>query len=139
MSNALYDNARARYLIGVSSWMTENIKAILVDTTVYSVNLSAHQTIGDVGTVGSSPCFITGAVALTNKAAVAGAASAANVTFSAVTGNTADAIILFNDTGTVSTSYLIAYIDTGTGLPITPNGGDIIVTWDTGVNKVFKL
>ena len=32
-----------------------------------------------------------------------------------------------------------AYIDTATGLPITPNGGDIIVTWDNGINKIFRL
>ena len=43
------------------------------------------------------------------------------------------------DTGTDSTSPLIAFIDTATGLPITPNGGDIIVTWDNGPNKLFKL
>jgi len=24
-------------------------------------------------------------------------------------------------------------------LPITPNGGDIIVTWDNGINKIFRL
>ena len=34
---------------------------------------------------------------------------------------------------------LIAWIDTATGLPIVPNGGDIIVTWDNGNNKIFKL
>lgn len=28
---------------------------------------------------------------------------------------------------------------TGSGLPVTPNGGNIVVTWDNGVNKIFKL
>ena len=37
------------------------------------------------------------------------------------------------------TSPLIANIDVATGLPITPSGGDIIVQWDTGANKIFKL
>ena len=41
--------------------------------------------------------------------------------------------------GTEATSPLIAYIDTATGLPITPNGGDIIVTWDNGTNKIFRV
>ena len=48
-------------------------------------------------------------------------------------------IIIYKDTGTEATSPLIAMIDTATGLPITPNGGDIIVTWDNGVNKIFKV
>lgn len=33
----------------------------------------------------------------------------------------------------------IAYIDTGTGLPVTPNGSDITVTWDSGASKIFAL
>lgn len=28
---------------------------------------------------------------------------------------------------------------TGSNLPITPNGGNITVTWDSGANKIFKL
>ncbi len=28
---------------------------------------------------------------------------------------------------------------TGSNLPVTPNGGNITVTWDTGANKIFKL
>ena len=34
---------------------------------------------------------------------------------------------------------VIAFIDTATGLPVTPNGGDITITWDNGANKIFKL
>ena len=63
----------------------------------------------------------------------------ANITFSAVTGATAGAIVIFIDSGVDTTSNLVAYIDTATGLPVTPNGGDITVTWDTGANKIFKL
>ena len=33
--------------------------------------------------------------------------------------------MIYKDTGSEATSPLIAYIDTATGLPITPNGGDI--------------
>jgi hypothetical protein len=45
----------------------------------------------------------------------------------------------YKDTGTESTSLLIFYIDTATGLPCTPNGGNITVAWDSGANKIFKL
>ena len=77
--------------------------------------------------------------AFTGKATTGGAADANDVTFTSVTGASIDAIVLYKDTGTDSTSPLIAFIDTATGLPITPNGGDIIVTWDNGANKIFKL
>jgi hypothetical protein len=28
---------------------------------------------------------------------------------------------------------------TGAGLPVTPNGGNITVTYDSGVNRIFAL
>jgi hypothetical protein len=34
---------------------------------------------------------------------------------------------------------LIAYIDTATGLPVTPNGQNITVSFDNGSNRIFKL
>ena len=55
-----------------------------------------------------------------------------NVTFSAVTTATSiEALIIYRNTGTATTSRLVLYEDTGvTGLPVTPNGGDITVTWN---------
>jgi hypothetical protein len=62
------------------------------------------------------------------------------VTFTAVTGDPCEAIVIWQDTGVESTSRLIAYIDTASsGLPVTPNGGDITIAWDSGANKIFKL
>ena len=46
--------------------------------------------------------------------------------------------MIYIDTGVAGTSRLIAYIDTGvTGLPVTPNGGDINITWDAA--GIFTL
>ena len=56
-----------------------------------------------------------------------------------VTGDQFESIDIYKDTGVESTSRLICNIDTATGLPCTPNGGDITVVWDSGANKIFKL
>jgi len=64
---------------------------------------------------------------------------AADVTYTAVTGDPSEAVVVYKDTGVEGTSQLIAYIDTATGLPVTPNGGDITIQWDNGINKIFKL
>jgi hypothetical protein len=135
MANALFDKARQRFLEGQFNWNTDTIKAVLVDTGTYTVNLSAHKFLSDIGT----GARIATSGAFTGKATTGGAADAADVTFTSVTGASIEAIVLYKDTGTDSTSPLIAFIDTASGLPITPNGGDIIITWDNGANRIFKL
>ena len=64
---------------------------------------------------------------------------AADVTFPEVSGNSVEAIVLFKDTGDPATSPLIAFIDSGTGIPVSPNGGDIAVAWDNGASRIFAL
>jgi hypothetical protein len=68
-----------------------------------------------------------------------GAFDAADVTFTTVTGDPSEALVIWKDTSNEATSPLIMYIDTATGLGVTPNGGDITVTWDNGANKIFKI
>jgi hypothetical protein len=62
----------------------------------------------------------------------------ADVTFTAVTGSSVEALIIYVDTGVAATSPLVAYIDTSvTGLPVTPNGGNIAITWNA--SGIFAL
>lgn len=137
MANTLYDKGRQRFLEASINWLTDTIKCILVDTGSYTANFTTHEFLSDVSS--GARIGTTSGITLTSKATTGGAADAADLTFSAVTGASVEALILFKDTGTEATSPLIAYIDTATGLPITPNGGDIIVTWDNGANRIFKL
>jgi len=133
MANALYDLGREGFLDGSIDWDTDNIKAVLVDTGTYTVNLVTDKFHSDLsGIVDTSSN-------LGSKTVTLGVADAADVTYTAVSGATVEAVVVYQDTGTSGTSRLIAYIDTGTGLPVTPNGGDITVTWDNGANKIFKL
>lgn len=135
MANTLFDFARQRFLEAQLNWMTDTIKVILVDTGAYTPQTAVHQYLADI----PISARIAGPVTLTSKTTTGGAADAADVTFTSVSGPSIEAIVIFSDTGTESTSPLIAWIDTATGLPITPNGGDIIVTWDNGTNKIFKV
>ena len=135
MSNTLYDFARQRFLEAQINWMTDTIKVILVDTGAYTPQTAVHQYLADI----PISARIAGPVTLTSKSTAGGAADAADCTFTSVTGASIESIVIYSDSGTEATSPLIAYIDTATGLPITPNGGDIIVTWDNGANKIFKV
>jgi hypothetical protein len=100
------------------------VKAALVDTGTYTYSAS-HQFLSDLtGVVGT-------AQTINNTTVTAGVFDGDNVTFSAVSGNTVEAIVTYIDTGVAGTSRLVAYIDTGvTGLPVTPNGGDIAISWN---------
>lgn len=135
MANALYDKGREGLLDGSIDWDTDAIKAVLVDTGAYTVNLSTHTFLSDIA-VGAR---IATSANLGTKTVTSGVADAADVSFTAVTGASVEAIVLYKDTGSAATSRLIAYIDTATGLPVTPNGGDINIAWDNGANRIFKL
>ena len=135
MANALYDKGREKFLRGELSWDTHDIKTVLVDTAGYAVNLAAHEFLSSI----DAGMRIATSANLGTKTTVAGVADAADVTFTAVTGAQSEALVIYRDTGDPATSPLIAYIDTATGLPVTPNGGDITVQWDNGANRIFKL
>ena len=121
MANTLYDYCRQRFLEAQINWMTDTIKVILVSTSAYTPQTAVHQYLADIPV----SARIAGPVTLTAKATTGGAADAADCTFTSVSGATINAIVIYRDTGTEATSPLIAYIDTATGLPISPNGGDI--------------
>lgn len=135
MANTLYDKGREGFLDGSIDWDTNDIRVILIDAADYTVNLSTHDNLDDI----PAGARVATSGALTTKTVTAGVADADNVTFVAVTGDVSEAIVIYKHTGTESTSRLVAYIDTATGLPVTPNGGDITVAWDNGANKIFKL
>lgn len=79
-------------------------------------------------------------MALTGKTADGtGVADATDATLTAVTGDQSEYLGLVKFVTGDADSPLIALIDTATGLPVTPNGGDIVVRWSDGPNKIFKL
>jgi len=139
MANALYDKSRNKFLKGEISWKSggDTFRAYLVDIqggTGYTVNLATDEFLSAIP-AGALVSYI----ALAPTDPTAGVADAADVTFLAVTGAQSEAIVIVKWVTQASDSPLIAYIDSATGLPVTPNGGDIQVVWDNGANKIFKL
>lgn len=135
MANALYDLGRQAFLDGDIDWAANNIKVLLIDTGAYTVNLATDQFLSII----AGGAIIATSANLAGKTSTAGVADANDVTFTAVSGASVEALVIYQDTGVAATSRLIAYIDTATGLPVTPNGGNITVTWDNGANRIFKL
>lgn len=76
---------------------------------------------------------------LGSKTITAGAFDAADPTFSAVSGATVEVLAYYKDTGVAGTSPMIGVDNGATNLPVTPNGGDISISFNNGVNKIFRL
>lgn len=131
MANALYPKWKEQLLqfTANNNLSSGTVKVALIDTGTYTYN-SADQFWSSASAASVGTPQTIGSKTFTN-----GVFDGGDVTFTAVSGNTIEALILYIDTGNAATSPLVAFIDTGvTGLPVTPNGGDITVTWNaTGI------
>lgn len=140
MANALYNSYKQSLLSQspVTDLDTDTIKACLV-TAAYTFSAADTFLSSGAGTVGGSRPTTTDQT-LGTITVTAGVFDAADVVFPTVTGAACVAVVLYKDTGSPATSPLIAYIDTAaSGLPVTPNGGNITVAWDNGTNRIFKI
>lgn len=135
MANALYAKFKEALLSGSIDLSSDTIKAVLVDTAAYTADLSADQYLSSIPLADR----VATSGALASKSVTGGVFDAADATFTSVSGDVSEAVVLIKDTGDAATSPLIAYIDTATGLPATPTGGDITIAWDNGASKIFAL
>lgn len=132
MASGTYDAARKAFLDGDIDLLVDTIKAVLLDSD-YTHNYSTDDFLNDVAGTG----IVGTAQTLASKSTTGGVFDAADVTFTAVTNATAvSAVLIYKDTGSSATSNLIARLEFS---PVTPNGGDITVSWDNGTNKIFKV
>lgn len=129
MASALYPSFKQLLLGGDIDLVTDNIKVALCDTNDVAFS-SAHDMLNDI-----SASVVATSANLANKTITGGVFDADDTSFPGVTGDQSEALIIYKDTGTASTSPLIAYIDTASaGLPLLPNGGDANVAWHaTGI------
>jgi hypothetical protein len=142
MASALFDPGREGFLAGEIDWDTAVIKCALVRGYTFA---STHKFVSDV--TGAGGTLVATSAALTSKTVTGGVADAADVTFATVAAGAAiPAIVVFQSSAVTggadvaaSAQRLIGYIDTATGLPVTPNGQNITVAWDSGANRIFKL
>ena len=134
MANALYTEYK-NGILGLPThtwvdWNADDIKCVLVDHADDTPAPTTDVDLVDI-TTGSSLVATSGNMASVTIGVVAGGVvDMANFAFTTVTGDQCESLNWYKDSGTAATSPLILYIDTATGLPVTPNGADINVTLD---------
>ena len=135
-ANALYGKGRGHFLDADIDWSADDIEICFMDSADYALSIDVDEDqvdLTDAGIVADGTTF------LASKTSTLGVADADDFTVSTVSGDQFEYVVIYKDSGIDATSWLIACIDTATGLPCTPNGGDITVAWDAGANKILKL
>lgn len=139
MANAMFDPGREGFLLGELDWDGAVFKAALVRG--YTFN-PAHKFVSDL--TGAGGTLVATSPALTAKTGTSGVADAADPTFAAVAAGAAiPAVVVFQSSAVAGGADVAAtaqrlawYYDTGTGLPVTPNGSDITVQWSNVAGSV---
>ena len=129
MANQLYPKGKKKILDADIDLLVDDIRCVLIDTADETYNAADewHSDITGAGIVATS-------ANLTGKTTVDGTFDADNVVLTAVTGDSAEAIIFYKWTGTSGTSPLIGWMDISA---YTPSGLDAIVAWHA--NGLFKI
>lgn len=119
MANLLYDTFKEALLAGTPDMDTNAITATLIDGADYTFSAAHSSYATDVAAGAKVSATALGTLTITN-----GTFDSADFVWTAVTGDQSEEIILWDDTA--ANDQLIANYDTGmTGMPVTPNGGNI--------------
>lgn len=117
------------------------VKCALVRGYTFS---ASHTFVSDV--TGAGGTLNGTSAALSNPTITSGVFDADDTTVSATASAVNHGLLVFQSSAVAgggdvaaSAQRLIAYLDTGTGLPIQPGTGTVSVTWDSTTNKIFKI
>lgn len=138
MATVFYASAKALLWGSGINWSSADIRAVLVETSggsAYTINAATHDFLNDV----AAGARLATSGSMTGRAISGGYLISDDVSFASVAAGAlvGRAVILYIHTGVESTSSLVCYIDTATGLPVTPNGEDIVVRWTS--NRVITI
>ncbi len=137
MANAFYDLGRQAVIEGGIAFLSANMKITSIDETDDVPILATDEFLDAIGAGARE--FQSGNLA--SKTTAAGVYDAANLApaFTGAAGDQFESITLYRDSGAAATSELLLNIDTASGLPLSPDGGNIDITWSDGGNRIAKI
>ena len=118
---------------GLPDLTTLTIRPMFVDNADDTV-VAGDDFIDDVLSAARVPAIAScpALASKTNGVVGVGVFDAADPVFTSLTGDASEQLIMFEDSGVESTSDIICFWDTATGLPLTPNGGNVTVVGAAG-------
>lgn len=141
MANAAFTPAKEGFIDGSLDLDTAVIKAAFVRSYTFS---AAHKFVSDVTTAGG---VLNGtSAALANKTVTGGVFDADDTSATTAASAVDHGILLFQSSAVTgggdvaaSAQRVIAWYDSGTGLPIQPGTASTPIVWDSGTNKILKV
>jgi hypothetical protein len=122
MANLLYPLFKEALLNKEHNLSSDTIKVTLIDLADYTYS-GSHSSFATDVPAGAKVATAT----LASLSILLGVFDAADFSFTGVSGDQSEALIIWNDTH--PTDGLILFMDTGiTGFPVTPTGGNINIT-----------
>lgn len=124
MANVLYPAGKEGFLTTAMDLNEDDMRAVLIDLADYTYS-SAHDYYDDVPA--AARVAVSGALGWLS---VAPNFDTNDFSWTSVSGDPCEAVILFNYSGGADSARLLcAYYDTGmAGIPVTPNGANINFT-----------
>lgn len=128
MANALWPTFKGSLLDKQLDLNSDTIKATLIDSADYTYAATDNTYVA--GALGVADAAKVAVATLASLTIALGVFDSADFTWTTVTGDQSEAIIIWDDTVTSPVAdQLIAFYDSSmTGMPVTPNGGNINVT-----------
>lgn len=110
--------------------LDNTVRVALVDNAIYAYDSSHEFKESLVGAI------VSESEPVLNKTITGSTFSGDQTVFPNVVGDTVEAAVVFIEGDSAGSSRLVAYYDSSSGLPLTPNGGDLSINWNNGI---FKL
>ena len=140
MANGYFTPGIEGFLTGEIDANTAVLRAAFVRGYTFS---AAHKFVSEVTGAGGVINGVSAGLAVT---VTGGTIDAADTTATTTASAVDHGILLYQSSAVgggadvaASAQRVIAYYDTGTGLPIQPGSGATPITWDNGTNKIIKV
>lgn len=135
MASGMYDKGVAAIMGGDIDLINATVSAVLIKSGSYTPDLAVDTFQSDIPEAAQ-----VAEVIMTGKTIDGRTFRADDVVFPSVaTGADIVGVVLLKDANTQAASRLICYLDNAAEFPITTDGTNITIVWDTGANGIFTL
>lgn len=139
MATKLYPLGKKAFGLAQIDLVAHDIRVFAVDVADYTYS-DTHEFLSDV----PSAARVANASLTGNAVLTGGVFDANDTTLLSVAGDPFEALVIVDYNGGADTArHLLAYIDEDTdgtgGFTVTPDGGNVLITWDSGADRIFRL